>query len=124
MSLVLMPYTFIFGIVLPLTYPVVDAVLIWSLLSGFWLAALTPVLVFTLVDILYAMWGLRGEQFGWRLLWMVPIQRLCYRQLLYYTVARAVVRAIEGTGASWNKVKKAGETQRFYIEHFGRRYSA
>ena len=28
---------------------------------------------------------------------------------------RGVVRAFEGTGSSWNKFRKVGETKRFYV---------
>jgi hypothetical protein len=45
----------------------------------------------------------------------VPLQRIVYRQLLYYSVMKGVVRAIEGTGSGWNKFAKVGETKRFFF---------
>ncbi|MBX4192427.1 glycosyltransferase, partial [Candidatus Parcubacteria bacterium] len=114
MSTIIIPHTFIFGILLPLTYPIVDSVLIFSLIFGVWREVLVPVLLFTAVDCVYALWGLRGEPNKRQLLIMVPLLRLVYRQLLYYTVLRGLVRAIEGTGAAWNKFEKVGETQLFY----------
>lgn len=116
MSLIIMPNTLLFSILLPLTYPLVDTVLIGSLFFGVWQNVLLPVLVFTGVDMLYAMWGLSGEKRQKGLLWFVPLQRLYYRQLLYYTVIRSLVHAIEGRGSRWNKFAKMGETQRFYFD--------
>ena len=59
------------------------------------------------------------EQQKWKLMLTVPLQRVVYRQLLYYTVYRASIRAIEGTGTSWNKFAKTGETRRFYLAAMG-----
>ncbi len=46
----------------------------------------------------------------------VPLQRIVYRQLLYYTVYKSIIRAIEGRGTVWNKFAKMGETKRFYLK--------
>lgn len=115
MSTVVMPNIFIFNILLPLTYPFADGALLFGLLSNEWRSLVLPFLAFTIVDLLYAGYGVRGEPNPIRLLWAVPLQRIVYRQLLYYTVARSVIRAIEGTGLGWNKFTKIGETQRFYF---------
>jgi cellulose synthase/poly-beta-1,6-N-acetylglucosamine synthase-like glycosyltransferase/peptidoglycan/xylan/chitin deacetylase (PgdA/CDA1 family) len=48
----------------------------------------------------------RGENA--RLLLLVPLQRFCYRQLLYFTVYRAVLRSISGQLASWGKLARLG----------------
>jgi hypothetical protein len=62
------------------------------------------------------MWGVWQEKHLRSLLWYVPLQRFVYRQLLYYTVIKSIVRAIEGSGSGWNKFQKSGETARFYVE--------
>lgn len=115
MSTVVMPNIFIFNILLPLSYPFADGALIFGLLVGDWQNMVLPFLAFTILDLLYAGYGILDEKNPGRLLWGVPLQRVVYRQLLYYTVARSVVRAIEGSGLGWNKFAKIGETQRFYF---------
>jgi cellulose synthase/poly-beta-1,6-N-acetylglucosamine synthase-like glycosyltransferase/peptidoglycan/xylan/chitin deacetylase (PgdA/CDA1 family) len=115
MSYLVMPNTLIFGILLPITYPVVDTMLVISLFLGPVWEVLLPIAFFTLVDTAYAMWGLYGEKRSKKLLWFVPLQRILYRQLLYYTVIRSLVYAIEGRGSRWNKFAKLGETQRFFF---------
>lgn len=125
LGFLLMPHNFIFGIVLPVMYPLVDLVLIMSLLFGWWSEALIPVLIFTFVDMLYVAWALNDESPRLRrLIFMVPILRIVYRQLLYYTVLRGLVRAIEGTGSAWNKVARLGETKRFFEEQLVREHLA
>lgn len=119
MNLVVMPNIFIYNIVLPLTYPLADSALIFGLIFGEWRSLVLPFVIFTCIDLLYALWGLRGEPNKWKLLLAVPLQRVVYRQLLYYTVYKGFVRALEGTGTSWNKFTKTGETRRFYLTAMG-----
>ncbi|MBP9710752.1 MAG: glycosyltransferase [Candidatus Pacebacteria bacterium] len=115
-SLLVMPNTLFFGILMPLTYPIIDTLLIGSLIFGAAPTLWMPILLFTLVDMLYALWGLWGEKGARRLVLYVPLQRFFYRQLLYYTVIKSVVRAIEGRGARWNKFAKMGETDRYFYK--------
>ncbi len=125
LAFLLMPHNFIFGIVLPVMYPLIDLVLIASVFMGFWSEALIPVLIFTIVDMLYVAWALNGEpRHLQRLVFVVPLLRIVYRQLLYYTVLRGLVRAIEGTGSAWNKVARLGETRRFFEERLAKEHLA
>jgi cellulose synthase/poly-beta-1,6-N-acetylglucosamine synthase-like glycosyltransferase/peptidoglycan/xylan/chitin deacetylase (PgdA/CDA1 family) len=115
MTLVVMPNIFIFNIILPLSYPFADSALLVGLALTDWSGLIVPFALFTLFDVVYAGIGVWPEKNRLRLLSMVPLQRIVYRQLLYYTVMRGVVRSIEGTGSGWNKFAKMGETQRFYF---------
>ncbi len=117
LSYALFPHTIVFSILLPFCYLMVDALLVMSLFFGFSMHALLPILFFTGVDMIYTAWGLKDEPEGWKLLWVVPLQRFAYRPLIYYTIVRGFVRAIEGSGSAWNKFSKAGDTQRFFEKH-------
>ncbi|HVV39096.1 MAG TPA: glycosyltransferase [Candidatus Paceibacterota bacterium] len=114
-SLVVLPNVLIYNILLPLAYPFTDAALIFGLVFGEMHTLVLPFLLFTAFDMSYALWGVWKEPGAWRLLVAVPLQRVVYRQLLYYSVMRGVVRAFEGTGSTWNKFRKVGETKRFYV---------
>jgi cellulose synthase/poly-beta-1,6-N-acetylglucosamine synthase-like glycosyltransferase/peptidoglycan/xylan/chitin deacetylase (PgdA/CDA1 family) len=117
MSVIVMPNIFIFNILLPLTYPFADLALLIGLIFGEWHTMVLPFLLFSCVDIAYAAIGVWEEEETAKLLSGVPLQRVSYRQLIYYTVVKSVVRAIEGTGSGWNKFQKTGETQRFYFSN-------
>jgi cellulose synthase/poly-beta-1,6-N-acetylglucosamine synthase-like glycosyltransferase len=41
-------------------------------------------------------------------LWLLPTQRLVYRQIMYWVVLRAVVRALGGLSHGWGKLKRSG----------------
>ncbi|KIN76054.1 glycosyltransferase [Sulfitobacter mediterraneus] len=43
-----------------------------------------------------------------RLLWLIPMQRVFYRQLLYISVIRALWRATTGSLAKWGHAQRAG----------------
>lgn len=115
MTMLVLPNIFIFNIVLPLMYPFADSALIVGVALGQWKTLVLPFLLFTIFDLIYAIWGVWKEKNAWKLMIAVPLQRIIYRQLLYYTVMRGIVRAFEGTGSGWNKFNKVGETRRFYF---------
>lgn len=123
LSLVVLPNIFIFNILLPLTYPFADSALLFGILLGDWQSLVLPFALFTAFDMAYAGLGLLGEGNLWRVWGVVPLQRVIYRQLLYYTVAKSAVRALEGVGSGWNKFIKIGETQRFYFSSATASYS-
>jgi cellulose synthase/poly-beta-1,6-N-acetylglucosamine synthase-like glycosyltransferase len=43
-----------------------------------------------------------------RLLWLQPLQRLVYRQIMYIAVWRAVSRALAGATHAWGKLRRTG----------------
>jgi cellulose synthase/poly-beta-1,6-N-acetylglucosamine synthase-like glycosyltransferase/peptidoglycan/xylan/chitin deacetylase (PgdA/CDA1 family)/spore germination protein YaaH len=43
-----------------------------------------------------------------RELWLLPTQRICYRQIMYIVVWRSLLRAIGGAGQAWGKLKRTG----------------
>ncbi len=89
-------------------YPFADSAFVIGLLLGDWRTLILPFIIFTAFDVAYATWGVWREPKAWRLMLAVPLQRVVYRQLLYYSVMKGVVRAFEGTGSSWNKFTKMG----------------
>jgi cellulose synthase/poly-beta-1,6-N-acetylglucosamine synthase-like glycosyltransferase len=117
LSSIVLPNILIYNILLPMTYPFADSALIFGLVFGQSYTLVVPFVIFTSLDLLYAYWGVREEPHTLRLMIAVPLQRLIYKWLLYYTVARAIVRAIEGSGSRWNKFKKVGETSRFFFSN-------
>jgi cellulose synthase/poly-beta-1,6-N-acetylglucosamine synthase-like glycosyltransferase/peptidoglycan/xylan/chitin deacetylase (PgdA/CDA1 family) len=43
-----------------------------------------------------------------RELWLLPTQRICYRQIMYIVVWRSLLRALGGAGQAWGKLKRTG----------------
>jgi cellulose synthase/poly-beta-1,6-N-acetylglucosamine synthase-like glycosyltransferase/peptidoglycan/xylan/chitin deacetylase (PgdA/CDA1 family)/spore germination protein YaaH len=46
-----------------------------------------------------------------RELWLLPTQRICYRQIMYIVVWRSLLRALGGAGHAWGKLKRTGAVQ-------------
>jgi cellulose synthase/poly-beta-1,6-N-acetylglucosamine synthase-like glycosyltransferase len=117
MSLIVLPNVFVYNIFLPFTYPFADSALVFGIAFGEWKTLVLPFIIFTLFDLSYALYGIWREEDRLKLMLAVPLQRIVYRQLLYVTVIRGIVRAVEGSGSTWNKFTKMGETRRFYFSN-------
>ena len=100
-----------------------DLLLVVLLVQGIWaiatnevpLIASIPLAVFlayfalTALDVintLVAFWF--EKRFDWWLLLLVPFLRFGYRQLLYISTIRALLQAMTGTVARWNKLHRTG----------------
>ena len=101
-------YLTLFHVLLPLIAPVVDV------FSVYGLAFLNPVkvtlfwLAFVLLQALaggYALY-LDGERL--RPLWLLPLQQVVYRQLMYLVTIQSVITALAGTRQRWQAISRAG----------------
>ena len=121
LGVVAMPNTWIFQILFPLVSPVMDLMLVWTLVSAalerlehpaeYVTANLLWVLfyyaLFLAVDWLAAAFALLLEKRErWSLLWWLFLQRFCYRQLMYYVMVRSVINATRGTLIGWGKLER------------------
>ena len=115
------PNVWIFQIIFPLISPIMDLILIYTLLAnlldrlqqpvGYSFTNLRQVLfyyaLFLAVD-----WCAAGFAFAlerkerWRLLWWLFLQRFCYRQVMYYVMVKSVATAIRGAVVGWGKLER------------------
>ena len=116
-----MPNVWIFQILFTLISPVMDLMFIWTVVSAaverrwhpdeYSVADLKYVLfyyaLFLLVDALAAAFAfLLEKREQWSLLWWLFLQRFCYRQVMYYVMARSVLTAIKGVVVGWGKLER------------------
>ncbi len=97
-----------FHIALPLTAPVVDVLLVYGLLfedAGaalvLWLAMLVAQLGAALIA-----FRLEGERPG--ALWVLPVQQVVYRQLMYLVLIQSVISAVTGARVRWQRMHRVG----------------
>jgi cellulose synthase/poly-beta-1,6-N-acetylglucosamine synthase-like glycosyltransferase len=127
---VALPNVFIFQILLPMFSPVVDLMMAWSIfwwvfarILQYWPVFVLPqafaistdnlvgtllfFLIFTVVDLLACELAFLMEKGESHLLlfWLIP-QRFAYRQMMYFVLARTVLRAIEGTAVGWGRIDR------------------
>ncbi len=117
----------VFGILFALFAPIADLVLITTVgvaLNEF-LAGRPPLdpnasyillagyIMLPLMDVFMAVTAVRldrrsdGSESYWQL-WVIPFQRIFYRQMLYFTVYRSVLRALTGRLAKWGNLQRMG----------------
>ncbi len=101
-------YLALFHVLLPLAAPVVDVFSVYGLVF------LNPVkvmlfwLTFVLLQTLACGYALRLDRERLRSLWVLPLQQLVYRQLLYLVTIHSVITALLGTRQRWQVIQRAG----------------
>ena len=101
-------YLALFHVLLPLIAPVVD------IFSIYGLAFLNPVkvtlfwLTFVLLQALAGGYALRLDGERLRPLWLLPLQQVVYRQLMYLVTIQSVITALIGTRQRWQAISRAG----------------
>lgn len=121
LGLIAMPNVWIFQILFPLISPIMDLMLIWSVVSAvleriehpaeYSVTNIKQVLfyyaLFLAVDWLAAAFAFlleKGER--WSLLWWLFLQRFCYRQVMYYVMVKSVLAALKGVVVGWGKLER------------------
>ncbi len=110
---IVLPNMLIFQLILPLLSPLVDITLIFSLFmpKGGILALLY--LAYYVLDMCISVLAFRydGEKFTIRDAGNLFLQRIIYRQLLWYVLVKGYLRAIKGELAAWGFLKRTGSVQ-------------
>jgi cellulose synthase/poly-beta-1,6-N-acetylglucosamine synthase-like glycosyltransferase len=118
---VAMPNVWLFQLLLPALSPLADLLFVWSLVSV-WLAGrehgatyalvglervLTLYGAFLLVDWLAAVVAFLMEpEEDRRLTWLILLQRVAYRQVMYWVVVRSVAAALRGRWVGWGSLER------------------
>jgi cellulose synthase/poly-beta-1,6-N-acetylglucosamine synthase-like glycosyltransferase/peptidoglycan/xylan/chitin deacetylase (PgdA/CDA1 family)/spore germination protein YaaH len=121
LGMIALPNVWIFQILFPLISPVMDLMLLYTLLiagldrlqqpAGYSSTGLRQVLfyyaLFLAIDWLAAGFAfLLEKKERWRLLWWLFLQRFCYRQVMYYVMIKSVAVATRGSTVGWNKLDR------------------
>jgi len=101
-----LPSIWFFQIVLVALTPVVDGLLVISLILGGWSAMWVYVLIFLFMDLILAFLacGLDGEKL--RKAWTILPMRIIYRPLLSWVIWKALYRAFKGAWVTWGKTER------------------
>ncbi len=103
-----LPSVWFFQIILVALTPIVDLLLILSLLTGGFSAMWIYFITFFVTDLLlaaFACW-LEGEKL--RKAWIILPMRLIYRPLLSWVIWSAILRAMKGAWVMWGKLERTG----------------
>ena len=121
LGLVAMPSVWLFQLVFTAISPLADLFFVWSLFNV-WLVqrehgatyavtnleqVMTFYAVFLLIDWCAALIAFSLEpNERWSLTWLIFIQRIAYRQIMYWVVVRSFVAALRGHIVGWGKLER------------------
>jgi len=114
------PHMILFQIIVPLLAPILDLVTLITflfLLVDWWYGNHTHLfgalyvvwycIAFLLLDYWIALIAFSFEKAeDKRLIWLVPLQKMTYRFLMYYVSLKSLRRACTGTWLGWNKLER------------------
>jgi hypothetical protein len=108
---VILPTFVIYQFLVPLVAPVVDLLLVVSLVRGRAFATTGYYLLFFALDLLLSAVAilLEGEDLG--LLAGLFVQRVLYRQLLWLALVKSLWNALAGFAVGWGKLARTGTVQ-------------
>jgi len=108
LGFVAIPNAIIFQFIMPLLTPLIDLLLIFSLISGHWWQTFLFYIVFTVVDLIAAIFAFSYEKENILKLWYLIPQRIVYRQLMFWVLCKSYIAAVRGTLISWGVLKRTG----------------
>jgi len=116
MGWVILPNILIFQMLLPLFSPLVDLMMIFAMFSHNMSHLLFSYLLYLLLDALVAWlaYHFDSEQLGLKNLLYLSIQRLVYRQLMWFVLIKSYMRAIKGELSQWGVLTRTGTVKLGY----------
>jgi peptidoglycan-N-acetylglucosamine deacetylase len=101
-----LPTVWFFQIILVALTPIVDTLLLLSLITGGWAAMWSYALIFLVMDLILAFLacGLDGEKLSKG--WIILPMRIIYRPILSWVIWRALYRAFKGAWVTWGKLER------------------
>ncbi|NVO19091.1 MAG: glycosyltransferase [Bacteroidetes bacterium] len=113
MSWVLLPHLLIFQLILPLISPLVDITFLISLfMPQSWLIVVFYFAYFALdLCISLLSFKIENEEFKAVFIPVLFLQRIIYRQVLWYVLLKSYLRAIKGELATWGFLNRTGNVK-------------
>jgi len=111
LGFVALPSIWIFQVLLSALSPFAELAMIVALFAGNWRIVLTFYLAFFALEFLTGLlaYWLEGEK-PWDLT-LLFLQRIYYRELMYYVVAKSLIYAMRGRVVGWGKLERRATVQ-------------
>ncbi|MEJ2887963.1 bifunctional polysaccharide deacetylase/glycosyltransferase family 2 protein [Actinomycetospora aeridis] len=98
----------VFQVLLPLLAPLVDIFLVYGLLFLDPVTTLVAWSTVQAIQLVAAVIAFRLEREPAGVLWLLPLQQIVYRQLMYAVLIQSVVTAVGGIRLGWQKLRRVG----------------
>jgi cellulose synthase/poly-beta-1,6-N-acetylglucosamine synthase-like glycosyltransferase len=99
----------LFQIILPLLAPLIDLFLVYGLLFRDPAPTITAWVGVTALQLVAGVFAFRLERESLRPLWLLPLQQVAYRQLMYAVLLQSAVTAFAGVRLRWQKISHRGD---------------
>ncbi len=109
-----LPSVWFFQVGLVAFAPIVDLMLLCSLLLGGGQLLFAFFLIFLLIDLLLAWLAIAIEGEAWSTAFLIIPMRIVYRPLLSWVIWRAIYKAFKGALVGWGKLERTASVQ---IQH-------
>ncbi|MFG2522297.1 bifunctional polysaccharide deacetylase/glycosyltransferase family 2 protein [Streptomyces sp. NPDC048527] len=104
-----MPLVVLFQIVTPVFAPLIDLFTVYSMIFVDFRASLLAWLAVLGIQLVCAAYAFRLDGEKYRYLWMLPLQQIAYRQMMYLVLIHSSITALTGGRLRWQKLKRTGE---------------
>jgi hypothetical protein len=104
-----MPLVVLFQIVTPVFAPLIDLFTVYSMIFVDFKASLLAWLAVLGIQLVCAAYAFRLDGERYRYLWMLPLQQIAYRQMMYLVLIHSSITALTGGRLRWQKLKRTGE---------------
>ncbi|MET7517413.1 glycosyltransferase [Streptomyces sp. NPDC005480] len=104
-----MPLVVLFQIVTPVFAPLIDLFTVYSMIFVDFKASLLAWLAVLGIQLVCAAYAFRLDEEKYRYLWMLPLQQIAYRQMMYLVLIHSSITALTGGRLRWQKLKRTGE---------------
>lgn len=108
LGLIGLPYLLLYQIIFPLIGPFFDLSLLAALFGHRYHLVIVSFIIYTIADIIMAGTALKLDGERYRHLWLLIPQRLLYRQLMYYVIAKSFINVLKGNLVGWGSLKREG----------------
>jgi cellulose synthase/poly-beta-1,6-N-acetylglucosamine synthase-like glycosyltransferase len=98
----------LYQVLLPLVAPLMDVFLVYGLFFLDPVRTVVAWLALVVSQLLAGAYACRLDGERMRGLWLLPLQQLVYRQLMYAVVIQSIVTALAGIRLRWQKLRRAG----------------
>ena len=104
-----LPLLVLFTVVLPLLAPLIDIFAVYGLFFLNRTETLIAWAAIMVVQILTAILAFRLDRESLWPLWVLPLQQIVYRQLMYLVLLHSMITAVTGGRLHWQKLNRTGE---------------
>jgi cellulose synthase/poly-beta-1,6-N-acetylglucosamine synthase-like glycosyltransferase len=106
-----LPYLVLLQIALPLLAPLVDILALYGILFLNPVTVIAYWLAFNLLVLMQGAYAFHMDHERPWVLWMLPLQAVVYRQLMYLVVLQSVASALQGLRLRWQHVERSGDVE-------------